>query len=452
MLKTRLAIGLTASALTAVFVSAMSAAPAPHSAVVHRIAPAPMPAGNPLKGLIAYSDPTNFPHSMEWFYLPVNAVHKGERTFDWSALEAKLNEVAGRGNQACFRFYYDYPQEPNGIPAYLLEPGKAQLQRRSYTDYGGGQSPDYNSDSPGSVRFRKSMQEFIAAFGAKYDGDPRIGFITVGLLGFWGEWHTYPHEDWTPSEDVMNIVLNAYVSAFHKTRLEVRYPAANSPRLPVGFHDDAFGEETLYEHDWCFAARLSKAKIADVWQRQPIGGEVMPPIQATLFPSGVGSTTGERWADCIKAVHPTWLICNQIKSYTGDAYTSAVQASTHMGYDFQVKTATFGDIGHGAPLKAAVDILNDGIAPFYYRWDVLVGAKRDGKVIKTWKTDWDITQIPAGGSKSFTLNETGHNLAAGTYTLAIKVVNPLHGGKPLLFSNQGQNADGWLDLGAFRAY
>lgn len=448
MLKTYLTIGAAVSTFTIAFEGPVYATPRP--AVVHRIAPAPMPAGNPLKGFIAYGAPANFPHSMEWFSLPVNAVQASEHTFDWTAFEAKLNEAAGRGNQACFRFYYDYPHEPTGIPAYLLEPGEAQLPRRAYTDYGGGQSPDYNGDSPGSIRFRQSMREFIAALGAKYDGDPRIGFITVGLLGFWGEWHTYPHEDWTPKDDVMNMVLNSFVSAFHKTRLQVRYPAANSPRLPVGFHDDAFCEETLYEHDWCFAARLRTAKIPDVWKRQPIGGEVMPAVQATLFPSGVGNTTGERWADCVKAVHPTWMLCNEIKTYKGKARAAAIQASTHMGYDLQVKTAAFGDIAHGAPFRLAVAINNDGIAPFYYRWDVLVGAKRGGRVIKTWKTDWDITRIPAGETRSFGFGAAGSHLLPGTYTLAVKVVNPMRGGKPLLFSNQGQNADGWLDLGVMR--
>jgi len=446
MLKTHLVLG----ALAAGLVGGSNTLAGASTPTVHRIAPAPTPAGNPLKGLIAYSDATSFPHSMEWFYLPVNAVQTGEHTYDWSALESKLNEVAARGDQACFRFYYDSPQEPSGIPAYLLAPGDAQLQTRPYTDYGGGRSPDYNGNSRGSVKFRQSMQQFIKAFGAKYDGDPRIGFITVGLLGFWGEWHTYPHLDWNPGDDVMNLVLDSYVKAFHKTRLEVRYPVAKSAHLPVGFHDDAFGEETLYEHDWCFAARLKAAKVPDIWKRQPIGGEVMPPIQRTLFPSGIGSTTGEHWNECVNAVHPTWLICDAIKSYTGDARTAAIDASAHMGYDFQVKTATFGDVARGKAVKVAVDIDNDGVAPFYYRWNVVVGAKRGGAVVKTWRTNWNITTIPAGETRAFKFN-AGHSLKPGTYTLSIRVVNPMPGGKPLLFANRGQNSDGWLDLGTFRA-
>jgi len=32
----------------------------------------------------------------------------------------------------------------------------------------------------------------------RYDGDTRIGYIQLGLLGFWGEWHTWTGD---PSTD-----------------------------------------------------------------------------------------------------------------------------------------------------------------------------------------------------------------------------------------------------------
>jgi hypothetical protein len=62
--------------------------------------------------------------------------------------------------------------------------------------------------------------------GVQYDGDPRIGFIEVGTLGFWGEWHTYPKTNLlNPSlsaiSTAMTKVLNAYQSAFTNTQLAV---------------------------------------------------------------------------------------------------------------------------------------------------------------------------------------------------------------------------------------
>ena len=61
------------------------------------------------------------------------------------------------------------------------------------------------------------LTRFIAELGKRYDGDARIGFITAGLLGTWGEWHTYPRTELMADKSVQNEVLQAYSSAFKKT-------------------------------------------------------------------------------------------------------------------------------------------------------------------------------------------------------------------------------------------
>ena len=72
---------------------------------------------NPLRGLVPYAvaqrDPDSFPHSMEWFSLPLSAVVKGPNIYDWTALEQQLRMIAGHGNQAIFRFYVDNPKAPS---------------------------------------------------------------------------------------------------------------------------------------------------------------------------------------------------------------------------------------------------------------------------------------------------------------------------------------------------
>ena len=207
--------------------------------VAHNVAPGDSAEDNPLKGFMPFApDNGNFPCSMEWGYLPVNAIQKDYNTFDWTALETQLNEIAGRGHQTVFRFYLDYPNKASGIPQFLI---KAGLKLKDYNNQsvGAGQCPDYEDQN-----LRKAMQNFIIAFGAKYDGDPRIAFITAGLLGFWGEWHCWPYDgsngnpNWAPSVDVMNEVLTAYDKAFKVTPILVRYPKANAPLMKFGYHDD----------------------------------------------------------------------------------------------------------------------------------------------------------------------------------------------------------------------
>jgi hypothetical protein len=45
---------------------------------------------------------------------------------------------------------------------------------------GGGFTPDY-----GSPPLMTALVQFVEALGSKYDGDNRIAFIHLGLLGFW---------------------------------------------------------------------------------------------------------------------------------------------------------------------------------------------------------------------------------------------------------------------------
>jgi hypothetical protein len=86
---------------------------------------APAPIDNPLKGLVPYAGAgrNRFPHSLEFQYLSLASLVVGERQYDWSALERLLDQIAGRGHQAVFRVYLEYPDHKDVIPKYLLDRG-----------------------------------------------------------------------------------------------------------------------------------------------------------------------------------------------------------------------------------------------------------------------------------------------------------------------------------------
>src|SRR5262245_15637266 len=104
------------------------------------------PPANPLKGFFPFAGSyATFPYSMEWAYLPLRSLMTGMTNFNWTALETNLNAIAGRGHQAAFRIYLDYPTQPTGIPQFLLDAG---LVTHSYNDYdnnGVSLSPDYTN-------------------------------------------------------------------------------------------------------------------------------------------------------------------------------------------------------------------------------------------------------------------------------------------------------------------
>jgi len=171
-----------------------------------------------------------FPTSLEYSYVALNKVmtHAGTRTFDWSWVDSLLVATAQRGHHAILRLYVDYPsccggpnedQYESAVPADLTK-GSEAVTFTAYSDHGGGLSPDYRNE-----RLIAAFEAAIAAFGARYDGDARIACIQLGLLGFWGEWHTYGDnenkEALTPPRSTQIRVLTTYNTAFTQTRLMV---------------------------------------------------------------------------------------------------------------------------------------------------------------------------------------------------------------------------------------
>jgi len=409
------------------------------------------PLNNPLKGFMPYQGAyTTFPYSMEWNYLPLRSLMSGPTNFDWTSLDALLSDIASRGHQTVFRVYLDYPTLPTGIPQFLLDAGLATY---SYADYGNTRSvcPDYQNPL-----LRQALTNFIAALGARYDGDPRIGFITVGLLGFWGEWHTYPHDTWFASTAVQDEVLTAYQAAFSETRLLVRRPAGTNPTdRPIGYHDDSFAYQTLDPPDWCFLGLLKAAGETNKWRTQPIGGEVRPEIQLCMWDTGTANCVpaGQAFDQCVDLTHASWMLNHGVFSpgLTGAQRELALAGAQRLGYCLCVSNAVLVDASASSPLQVSVGVRNIGVAPFYYNWTVQLGAlNSSNKFEKSWPTTWELSSLlPSATNTVWSCVITNHGLSVGQYKLLLRVINPWPSGLPLRFANGAQDADapGWLTLG-----
>lgn len=443
----------------------------------HAIKPAESFNDNPLKGFVPFSRSfASFPHSLEFFYMPMSALYPDENMTpesapDFTEFEKELDKIALRGNQAVFRIYIDYPTNdpfanPVGIPQFLRkEP--YNLKTFDYGVFGNyiSRIPDYSDPN-----LRKTIQNCIKYMGEKYDGDPRIGFITAGFLGFWGEWHCWPYngvthpKNYEPSKEVFNEVTSAFNEAFKKTKVVVRYPVDLDTQLShIGYHDDSYCYETISVEyggfDYNFIEKLKAAKVEERWKTAPIGGELRPEIQKTIFDSepwtGAPDMPHESWDINLKLIRPSWMINESIKTYKDEVLEKAIKASRQMGYDFRVITAYYKDnIKSKDKLYLAVDIQNIGIAPFYYdhtTWPVLVGVKKGDEVVASYTTTWDLNTIaPDSDPVRFEYRaESPIGLEDGYYTICIKVQNPLPEGNPLGFANEYQYDDGWLDLGIF---
>ncbi len=415
---------------------------------------APAPVDNPLKGLVPYANPKLglFPHSMEFNYLPLSKLVTGKNRYDFSALEKMLNQIASHGNQTVFRIFLEYPGKKNCIPKYLVDGG---LKVHKYKNTNTEPFPPQDVETPDyeDANLRACMKGFLKELGKRYDGDPRIGYITAGLLGTWGEWHTYPKTELWASKRVQNEVLTAYESAFSKTPILLRYPAgeddfhyAPTHKRKFGYHDDSFAFATLdtgkKEDSWYFQTSLRRAKLEEIWKKYPIGGEIRPEVWACCFDEKPCTKPDQSFADCRDQLHATWMMETGMFKKKNDPVRQkrAIDQVRKMGYEFHISEVTLS----AGELKFKVK--NTGIAPFYHPgWKIELG-RSVGKEIQEQPTDLELIGILPGQTK--TLSYKFENPSPEKSSILIRVPNPMKGGKPVRFANSGygESLKGWLML------
>ncbi|QDV42023.1 hypothetical protein Enr13x_18660 [Stieleria neptunia] len=442
-----------------------------HAQQAFDLKPADSPLDNPLKGLVPYARPypDRFPHSMEFSYLALSDLMLAEDAFDWRPLEKLLDDIASRGNQAVVRIYVEYPGKKRGIPKYLIKGG---LKLHTYLNTNTAPLPPKQITTPDyeDEQLRSAFRAFIAAFGDKYDGDARLAYITAGLLGTWGEWHTYPRSDLWASKGTQGIVLDAYEAAFPSTPVLLRYPAGpdhgyqteNASR-PFGYHDDSFAWATIdtgkQEDDWFYMPALKAAGGAAInkWKSHPIGGEIRPEAWGKIFDApDQWPKQAQSFRDCVSQTHATWLMDTGLfrEVASPQRLERATREVRRMGYDFFVRRAAFFPDERTGRCKINLQLINQGVAPFYADWPTEVALVDEaGKIAKR-------RLVPGLSMRGHLPSATAHELSAsidtaglsGTYSVLMRVVHPLQGGKPLRFANaeQGQTKPGWLTLGKIR--
>ncbi len=352
----------------------------------------------------------------------------------------------------------EFPGQASAIPAYLMKSG-LKIRKSPGQKVDGEVTPDYEDP-----RLRRMLRNFIAALGKRYDGDARIGGITAGLLGHWGEWHTHPHPDWFASPEVQTEVLDAYEKAFEKTPVLLRYPhdggvagyASNVGR-GFGFHDDSFAWGTLDTGDpdqsWFYLAALKAAGTSALatWRNQPIGGEIRPEAWGVCFDEKPLAQV-QPFGRCVEETHVSWLMDSGMfgKLATPDRVERAKLAVAKMGYEYQVTSVILKPV-EAMELELALEIENRGVAPFYQAWPARLMLLNDaGAVTAESAAGFDVKGIlPGEVARCITAQIPVTGIPAGSYRILLQIPNPLPKGLPLRFANQTQDADrdGWLTLG-----
>lgn len=328
--------------------------------------------GNPLKGLLTSPRwvggdiPDNVPSTLEFYYIGLDEIMTGWNQFDWTVLENTLRDAASRKTHVIWRIFCHYPGQRLRVPKFLIDAG---IKLVSLSD--GGVSPQY--DDPTLLR---AFELFIAALGERYDGHRSLAFIQLGLLGKWGEWHTYP-DGGLISDNTKDKVVAWYTKAFTNTKMQIRTPRRSAFTSGVGLHDDSFAYSTLdgeanggQNIGWFFWPKVKAAGETSFWRKGVMGGETRPEIQSSVFRPGyaAGTPFKQDFMKCVKTTHASYLLHNaafQSGGYSGVELENALHAHARLGYNFRVNQVQASG-SQSSKVSIRIQVEQIGVAPFYY--------------------------------------------------------------------------------------
>ena len=222
---------------------------------------------------------------------------------------------------------------------------------------------DYTSD-----QFKKRLVKLIAKLGKAWDNDPRVAYIEMGLIGWWGEQHT----PWI-NDEMQKLLGDAFNSAF-KTKLIMARQAKDFVNFPFGSYWDSFAHIEQQGE----AAML--VAYGDKWKTTVRGGEVAYDW-GDLKLTGASPDSSLKLKACrdylinyIRTVHCNhlgWINNYDTKSDT--VATGAAELQNNLGYNFVLNQFRYtSNVSPGDSLNINFAVTNIGSSPFYYNWPVEV--------------------------------------------------------------------------------
>lgn len=410
----------------------------------------------PLKGLERCAQGKT---SITWEYLYLRHVMTGPNEFNWEHLESRLNRASATGKQMIIRPVMDVWSTYPVLPGYLTNISGATFKvddKGYYIGYPkGGIVPVYTNSET-----RSAITSFIRAFGERYDGDPRLGFVEVGLIGTWGEWWNINVRSWPETSvpvELKREVLKSYQTYFKKTKVLMRWPDKDLAEIDFGYHDDWFA---FWKTPDSLHKKQTTAGLETLfrWQSNPIGARLHPdfdtPERVEQLPPQL--VTQDYLLRLIQRDHISWVRTRDDRRNTPlNLLLDLEDLAPKMGYELYVSEANWKRETRPQQLHLSVTVTNTAVAPFYYPWQVEVGLWHDEKLQQTWPVDWNITRIiPGEGAITYTATLDNFPRRLKNARLLLHVVNPLKSGSPLRFANttQDQDFNGWLTLGNIENY
>jgi hypothetical protein len=441
------------------------------SVALQSLVPTPIPLGdaelvNPLRGLYRWRgqelmptpDPLPRPALDAYERYTWRQLEPAPGQYDFSAIEQDFAQASAEGRRFGFRVRALVSGQTS-VPDYLMREQEADWWL-DYDDDGEAETyvPDWNDPL-----FLERADKLFQALGARFDGDPNLVFVDIGLYGNWGEWHLHGFPD-PPgaaepiSDDNKRVIVDMHLRAFPSTFLlassndtvALAYAFERSPK--VGWRRDSLGDPHFDDlRDDPERWRL----LRDRWRTAPVVTEFISP--ADQRDPAVFLLALEQ----ARAYHVS-LVGNgntfEWHTLSDEGRAAFVELGKRSGYRLGlVRLELPQQPQAGEPLPLRMHWSNTGSAPVYEPWQIVVQLREPagGPIVWEDASVLDLRQVMpaehADASPPQRLHEDSFALPAhllpGEYDLALLVRDPAGRLAPLELAIRGRQADGSYLLG-----
>lgn len=360
--------------------------------------------------------------------------------YDMTAFERGLSRAAAMGGRYAFRIMTWLPDGPSHdfVPMWIP------------VENDGYYTPLWNSEA-----FLSGWENLMAALGAYAADDPRLLSVDYGGYGSCGEWLS-----WTNSSKGANDYIGSSpITPANATRMmrAVNSAFPNKPKLASwtsGAHGDT--PETAFAlGNTHTAIRVDYVGCADMpfvcgtqyaqtcWQRAPMFGEWGNNAATCTMTMALKNVRDFHMSMLSSGNHP--ILYDALPAADKAVYE---EVNKTLGFRYGITSLRVQtDIRAGTDMQVRTTWVNDGIAPTYDTWQILLVLSGAGGEWRLPLSD-DLHVMLGEDIADFTSTVTiPRNVPGGQYTVGIIVADPRRYLPPLKLSTVGRNTAGVYPLG-----
>jgi hypothetical protein len=323
-----------------------------------------------------------------------------------------------------------------------------------------------------STQFTQRLERLIYRLGECWDNDPRVAWVQMGLIGYWGEHHSP-----SPTAEIQALMGNAFTAAFTNKKFLVRHPDEFTA-YEVGIYWDSWAHIQQVYTQGAEIEHLNNT--TERWKTCPMEGETAynwgdNHIQPGDDPDDTLTDPVHRefLIDTIYNFHGSGL--GWIANYTQTdpvVQAGAAEVQKAFGYRFVIPQISCSSrVEPGDLLRLHFAVQNTGAAPFYENWPVEFSLLDPVTGLPLWKTildeidvrqwlpgdqwdeDTDLYQSSAGlHVVDISITVPRDRVPKGEYIAALAVLDPV-GREPALrlavnnYYSGGRHAIGRVGIG-----